>query len=192
MRNESVTQFTLDFCRKAGRNADTFHFTPLLARAAGFFFVPPNPKLASSVRVQDSVSRNRVEPGRGRFSLPDDPQGRGTFTAGVHAVAETWGACLWAVLPLAMSEDTRLPIDEKENDCPLNAGLNAKSHGVVQPRGARSVIGRRIASVQHSEDSGFPFLTFFTGCCGSDRAVPHTGLSLGGSFLFCSFFPFYL
>ena len=71
MRNESVMQFTLDFCRKAGRNADTFHFTPLLERAAGFLFSNTNQSPAIMLGCRVGGYRKRVE-NYGRLSIDPD------------------------------------------------------------------------------------------------------------------------
>lgn len=87
--------------------------------------------------------------------------GLSTATAAGHTVAETCGACLMGSAPVS----------------------GARGHKT--PRRARE---KSSVSIW---DRPFPFLTCFTGCCGSGRAVPHTDLSLGGSFLFRSFFPFY-
>ena len=39
-----------------------------------------------------------------------------------HTIAETWGACLRAVLPLATSEDRRLPVERKGKRLSLEGG----------------------------------------------------------------------
>lgn len=89
-------------------------------------------------------------------------------TASCHTVAEKWAARLWAMLPLAavLLARNRLsgnPTNEKENDCPLTAGI--LSHGIrlFEPtRHLEKADTRNQTQAQwpcpHSEDSGFPFI----------------------------------
>ena len=131
---------------------------------------------------------------------PDGPKNPSGFllTASNHTVAETCGDRLRAKLRLGMREDGRLPIQrERANDCPLNAVVRrlatqepdtAVYSETSQPEWNWCVWPRlqvQILPQQHSEDSGFLFLSDFTDAIQSKRGLgwyrPFLG---GGSFLF--------
>lgn len=86
-----------------------------------------------------------------------------------HTVAETYAASLWRSLRFSRGDNGPLaypghraplsPMNEKENDCPLNGGWFGQCADNVmntaRPKNTR--IGSRKPHAHHSEDNDFPF-----------------------------------